>query len=390
MAAASFDEELNEVTEVESKRKIKLELAKQQDRKITVDVTVTEKSGVEYSGESSEPQRNQQENTEEPSERQEEQDQPEEDEENQDDKEEEKNPEDKKEKEGDEENPEENAEEPAEEGGPEAEEAAAEAEEGLAAGEAAGAEAAAGAGAAEAGAATAAVGAEAGAAAGAGAAAATAPVWGTILAIIAVIAAVFVFVFIILVVMVAKCNEDTWSGTGARTASTAASWVGIIPADVCEQLAINNFSGGSSGGGGATGNFDGLTDAQARAQLAAASITVNAAEPQTSLAGVKQALINEIISFKNACDAWAGSRGSCTVVVTGATETTGGHAGGPCSHLSGNKIDLRAGGLVTDYIRANFIRSGSRGSDPIYLRPGNSVSYVEEGDHWDIGGVGCV
>ncbi len=106
----------------------------------------------------------------------------------------------------------------------------------------AGAEAAAGAG-AEAGAAGAAAG---GAAAGEGTAVAGAAAGsglavfaGPALAIVGIIVLIFLLVLFILVVMLAKCNEDTWSGTGARALSTVSSFLGIIPSDVCAQLTID-------------------------------------------------------------------------------------------------------------------------------------------------------
>jgi hypothetical protein len=60
------------------------------------------------------------------------------------------------------------------------------------------------------------------------------PALGILSAIILVLGAAM----FILVVMIAKCNEDSWTGTAVR----AASWIGIIPGDICAQLAIStNF-----------------------------------------------------------------------------------------------------------------------------------------------------
>lgn len=94
-------------------------------------------------------------------------------------------------------------------------------------------------------------GAAAGAAGGtavAGGLAATFPIWGTILAIIGVILIAICVTIFIFVVMVAKCNEDSWTGVGARLLSTASSYMGIIPADVCDKLAINTGTSNNPNG----------------------------------------------------------------------------------------------------------------------------------------------
>ncbi len=271
MAGPSLDEKLNAITEqkreTETQRKIDLETSRQQDRRargaietqqdIVVDEDVTEQSGLEAeagkaSSKANDSENQEQSESENPEPSQVDEEKPEgEDDEDKDNDEEDQGDEDE---DGEEEGEGEDETEPEGKEGSESPEEASEAEGELGAGEGAAAEA----GAAEAGAAEAAtaVGAEAGAAAGAGAATATAPIWGTVLAIILILAAVMAFLFILVVVVMAKCNEDTWSGTGARTASTVASWVGVIPADVCDQLAMDNFSGGSSGGGGASSSFD--------------------------------------------------------------------------------------------------------------------------------------
>lgn len=149
----------------------------------------------------------------------------------------------------------------------------------------------------------------------------------------------------------------------------------------------------------------GLTDAEARRLLAQANICnyplgwskvdcVNASEPQTSLNGMQQVTLNEIIRFKSQCDIWARSNGGgvCEVVVSGGTEPTGDHASGQCSHLSGNKIDIRPTALIDRYINSsNFTHIANRGSDSAAQYKNNStgVTYARESNHWDIGGVGC-
>ncbi len=239
----------------------------------------------------------------------------------------------------------------------------------------------------------------------AAAGASTFPLWGTALAIFLGIAMVFGLFFLIVATSLAYCNASGFGGIAANTISNL-SWA-TGNGDFCDGLSINSISPSSTiivnpntpvppGGG--------LTDAQARKILGDTNICnyplgfsrvdcVNAAEPQTSLAGIQNAVINEILSFNLACDAWArnNNRGSCSVVVTGGTETTGGHAGGPCSHLSGNKIDIDDTSEVNSYIltSGNFRRIANRGNDPQYVSISTGNIYVQESNHWDIGGVGC-
>jgi len=187
----------------------------------------------------------------------------------------------------------------------------------------------------------------------------------------------------------AFCN--TWTGATISNLSWATG-----NGDFCEMLEIDSvvMTVAKSGSVDREDCTAGITDGQARVRLASANITVNNPEPTTSLACIDEQVLNEVITFKEACDTWAGARGPCRVVVTGGTELTGGHASGPCSHISGDKIDIRSQGtpqeaLVTTYIRENFTRAGSRGNDPRWTRPSTSVNYYDEGNHWDIGGIGC-
>ena len=306
MAASSPDEKLNDITEIETKRKVDLENSKQQDRQIRGTANLQEKdtladmeiedsravpSSAVNRGSVQDSQKRQKavedkplpEDTEEKNQSKDEepaeddnQDKKEdnsgeseseelEDEEKEkpDDENEEENPDEDsededEEAEDEEKNPDEDNENPEKQGESDGSEAA-ESEAELGAGEAAGAEVgaaetAAGAGAAEG--AAAAAGAEAGVVAGAGTVAATSPIWGVALAVIGVIIVLLLLVFFVFVSMVVQCNDKTISGVGTRILSTGTSFIGIIPADVCKQLAINNFGNGSSGGGGASGIFE--------------------------------------------------------------------------------------------------------------------------------------
>jgi hypothetical protein len=286
---------------------------------------------------------------------------------------------------------------PEEEGLDEAEEGLGEAEEATEGAEAA-ETAAAGAEAAE----GAAVAGETGAAAAGtgGIIAATAEIWVPVLVILLIIAAIIGLLMLIMVVATAKCNEDSLSGTATRWSSTVGSWVGVIPVDVCSELAINDVgTGGRSGGAGATGDFNTLQDdAAAREQLFnQAGVTVNSPQPKTSLAGISQATLNEVITFAQACGKAVNPGGSvtsnsCGVVFTGGTETNAGHAGGACSHISGNKFDMRVNTAVNNYIQnsGGFEKISNRSDGAIQYRSKTSnIIYALEGDHWDVGGVGC-
>jgi hypothetical protein len=116
-----------------------------------------------------------------------------------------------------------------------------------------------------------------------------------------------------------------------------------------------------------------LTDASARRRLSNVGISVNAAEPQTSLEGIREATLLEIIWLKSASNA--------TIVITGGTE--GGHTGGQYSHENGYKIDLRLNSTLDSYIENNFRRDGSVDGYPAYRSP-NGALYVKEGNHWDV------
>jgi len=192
---------------------------------------------------------------------------------------------------------------------------------------------------------------------------ATFPIWGTLLLVLLIVGG-----------FIGGCNSSTTfriSTLGAcepfMLSSTSKS-VGSIPASSTPPIGAGTY-----------------TDAAARQILANAGITVNALQPQTSLEGIKVATVLEMITFKQACT-------GCTVVVTGGTETNAGHEGGPCSHLSGNKFDIRANPEVNNFIQntSNFSQIANRSDGALqYRKSPSSVIYARELDHWDIGGVGC-
>ncbi|MDR1324918.1 MAG: hypothetical protein LBK00_02655 [Treponema sp.] len=119
-----------------------------------------------------------------------------------------------------------------------------------------------------------------------------------------------------------------------------------------------------------------LTDASARRRLSNVGITVNASAPQTSLEGIREATLLEIV--------WLSSRVNArNIVITGGTESTGGHNSGTYSHGNGYKVDLRFNSTLDSYIENNFTRDGSVDGYPAYRSP-NGGLYVKERDHWDV------
>jgi len=131
-----------------------------------------------------------------------------------------------------------------------------------------------------------------------------------------------------------------------------------------------------------------VTEDEARARLAAAGITVN--HPPcppgsdgngcTTLAGMREATLQEIIDTKRAC--------GCEVVVTGGTEP--GHAPGSMSHANGFKVDLRPNSRLDSFITGTYVRDADGSScgnrTPCYVDPRTNTTYVRESSpiHWDI------
>lgn len=247
--------------------------------------------------------------------------------------------------------------------------------------------------------------AEGAAAEGAATAGAGAAAWfGAPAAVIAAgIAAVLILVVVIFMILFAGCNQGGWKGVTAKTLSKGASFFGYLPADVCKELAVNDIGqGGQSGGAGGGTGFGGLSDAAARSQLLQrAGVTINKPQPATSLEGIQQATIDEIVNFAIACGKYANpsalpTANACNVQFSGGTETGAGHAGGPCSHLSGNKADIGTNGVINRYIFnvTYFTRIPDRmetngARTPQYQNRSTGVVYAQESGHWDIGGVGC-
>ncbi len=149
------------------------------------------------------------------------------------------------------------------------------------------------------------------------------------------------------------------------------------------QLCENTDTGSSCATSG------GLDQATAQASLAAFGITTTSSgnctdqsNPRcTSLQGMQQSTVNELVQFKQMCQQ---SNSGCTVTVTGGTEV--GHANGDISHLNGYKADIDPNPQVSSFITQNFTPIGTRSSDGAaqFKDPVSGAIYAREGTHWDI------
>ncbi|MDR3378606.1 MAG: hypothetical protein P4M10_07970, partial [Verrucomicrobiae bacterium] len=145
-------------------------------------------------------------------------------------------------------------------------------------------------------------------------------------------------------------------------------------------------TGGTGGTGGTTtgGSGTGLSQSAAQQELTAAGIGVSssgncsdASNPNcTSLQGMRQDTINELISLKSDC--------GCTITVTGGTEV--GHAAGDESHSTGYKADINPTSQVSNYITTNFKQIANRSSDGAqqWVDGSTGAVYARESNHWDI------
>lgn len=96
----------------------------------------------------------------------------------------------------------------------------------------------------------------------------------------------------------------------------------------------------------------------------------------TSLQGINQATIKDVIDLKNECQ--------CDVTITGGTETTGGHANTATGHTSGSKYDAAKNNKLDHYIKENYVYSGIRSDGAVLYKAPDGVLYADEGNHWDV------
>ncbi|MDP1689197.1 MAG: pilin [bacterium] len=97
--------------------------------------------------------------------------------------------------------------------------------------------------------------------------------------------------------------------------------------------------------------------------------------PPTCLDGLSQSAKDGALGFVQ--------KSKCDVVITGGTETTGGHGAG---HLAGDKLDFRSSSsCVSNYITNGFEKMPNRSDGAIqYKDPGTGYVYALESDHWDV------
>jgi hypothetical protein len=127
----------------------------------------------------------------------------------------------------------------------------------------------------------------------------------------------------------------------------------------------------------------------------------------TTLEGIRESTIAEVIRLKNECDAWMQKwypneykgQNSCGIYITGGTEKTKivngkeepAH-GSNSPHYDGYKVDLRLTNRLNEFIEKTYcnntgngcISYGKRGDGAIKYKSPNGFEYAKEGDHWDI------
>jgi len=136
--------------------------------------------------------------------------------------------------------------------------------------------------------------------------------------------------------------------------------------------------------GGAMASGIRLSDAEARDGLA--QLGVNVKKTNTSLQGLRQDTYNGFVAMVK--DAGQNGVAPENFVVTGGTETTGGHVVKGRSHTAGWKLDLRNGNKSVDtYITNTFADGGVRSGDgaQLYVKTYNDiqVTCAAETTHWD-------
>ena len=139
--------------------------------------------------------------------------------------------------------------------------------------------------------------------------------------------------------------------------------------------ATNEFTGGKKkpGDSNASVSKDSLSDADARARLTQAGISVKV--DNTSLNDINAKTVDDAIALKNACN--------CNVRLTGGTES--GHGAGTFSHGTGYKYDISDDDAsLNSFITTKYKYSGVRGDGAaLYTSPSGSI-YAKEGNHWDV------
>jgi hypothetical protein len=218
------------------------------------------------------------------------------------------------------------------------------------------------------------------------------PVWGPIVGFVLVVCMIIGMSIFIMSTVMSYCNQSGVTGFFARAGSTIANKVGFTSGDYCSSLSLSNIGATAQTNAPtttvpATGGTS--SDEINRKFLADNGISVNKPYPTTSLAGMRQATVVEILSFKQSCNDWSKiNGGTCTVIVTGGTENV--HAEGTCSHQNGYKADLGVSATIDKYITSKFKDIGIRSDGARMYRSPTGALYARETkpDHWDVL-VGC-
>lgn len=148
-----------------------------------------------------------------------------------------------------------------------------------------------------------------------------------------------------------------------------------------KQVEVSISTSGSEGRA-----LAGLSDSDARKLLKANGIDTKLTN--TSLEGIKEGTVNEIIRMKQECDTWMqkyySQEGGCNVFISGGTEN-GPHTSGACSHGNGYKVDLRLSTRLNEFIEKTykFYDIRTRDGALMYKSPTGAI-YAKEDDHWDV------
>jgi hypothetical protein len=142
----------------------------------------------------------------------------------------------------------------------------------------------------------------------------------------------------------------------------------------------------------AAGNYNSPQETQSYAagRLSAAGIPVvstgNCSDQNnkncTSLAGIRQDTIDDVVYLKSAC--------GCTVVVSGGTETGHGVSQTQNGHTNGTKVDLQDNSSITNYIenKSGFTQIANRRDDGAVQYKdtvtGAVYAYEQSLHHWDV------
>lgn len=161
------------------------------------------------------------------------------------------------------------------------------------------------------------------------------------------------------------------------------------PADVAREAQELEEKCMAQAGGCSLTSDDFNREAGNRALLKAAGIGVNKdsclASGQSNCTDTRnfnKGTLDYVLGFKKACGA-----GCDGLVVTGGTETGGGHT---CtrssgSHCSGDKVDFRPSAGLDRHVLSKFSPAGGRSDGAaLYTDPDTGAVWAREGDHWDV------